>query len=91
MHGAEVSKPNSAPEGFKKQQEKAAAFQKKRRKNFCLTGPVAVKPTRPKSTKFFAAFCSQKVALLASLLPPAEPEEVSKISQATRRRHHVPP
>jgi hypothetical protein len=41
-----------------------AAFWKKRRKNFFSFGPEVAKPARPKVTKFFAAFCSQKVAFL---------------------------
>jgi hypothetical protein len=37
-----------------RKKEKAAAFLKKSgAKNFCYAGPVAVKPARPKITKFF--------------------------------------
>jgi hypothetical protein len=40
-------------------------FEKSGAKTFITLGPVAAKPARPRLTKFFAAFCSQKVAFLS--------------------------
>jgi hypothetical protein len=37
-----------------------AAFWKKRRKNFFDIGPVALKPARPSSKKFFASFFQKR-------------------------------
>jgi hypothetical protein len=45
--------------------KKVAAFLKKSgAKNFASLGPVATKPARPRITKFFASFCSQKEVFL---------------------------
>jgi hypothetical protein len=45
------------------QSEKEAAFWKKRRKNFFDFEPVALKPARPKLTKFFCFFLFTKRSL----------------------------
>jgi hypothetical protein len=52
MHGAYVSKPNSAPEGSQ-DKRKWPLFEKSGTKNFFETGPAAVKPARPRVNKVF--------------------------------------
>src|ERR1700722_18431065 len=58
VHGAIGNSPDALLS-----QEKWPLFKKSGVKTFCYAGPVAVKPARPKLTKFFCFFLFTKSSL----------------------------